>query len=75
MPEYFERGDLRRYGFAMVGMILIATPLEYSIEVTFFSVPESVRLYTYNVRYVFLVGISCFIFLMLSTLLRMSLSR
>jgi hypothetical protein len=52
MPEYFERGDLRRYGFAMIGMLLIATPLEYSIEVEFFSVPDSVKLYTYNVRYV-----------------------
>ena len=75
MPEYFERGDLRRYGFAMVGMMLLATPLEYSIEVTFFRVPENIRLYTYNVRYVFLIGISCFIFLMLSTLLRMSMAR
>jgi two-component system LytT family sensor kinase len=75
MPEYFERGDMRRYGFAMVGMMVLATPLEYGIELIFFSVPENVRLYTYNVRYVFLIAISCFIFLMLSTLLRMSMSR
>jgi two-component system LytT family sensor kinase len=75
MPEYFERGDLRRYGFAFVGMMLLATPLQYSIELTFFSVPENIRLYTYNVRYVVLIAISCFIFLMLSTLLRMSMSR
>ena len=75
MPEYFERGDLRAYGFAMIGMMLLTTPLQYTIEVTFFSVPDSIRLYTYNVRYVVLIAISCFIFLMLSTLLRMSMSR
>ena len=75
MPEYFERGDLRSYGFAMLGMTLLATPVQYSIELTFFSVPDSVKLYTYNVRYVVLIAISCFIFLMLSTLLRMSMSR
>ena len=75
MPEYFERGDLRSYAFAMVGMLILATPLEYIIEVTFFSVPDSVKLYTYNVRYVVLIAIACFIFLMLSTLLRMSISR
>jgi LytS/YehU family sensor histidine kinase len=75
MPEYFERGDLRAYAFAMVGMVLLATPLQYVIEVTFFSVPDSIKLYTYNVRYVVLIGISCVIFLMVSTLLRMSMSR
>lgn len=75
MPEYFERGDLRSYAFAMIGMMLLATPLQYIIEVTFFSVPDSIKLYTYNVRYVVLIAISCFIFLMLSTLLRMSMSR
>jgi sensor histidine kinase YesM len=75
MPEYFERGDLRSYGFAMLAMMLLTTPLQYSIEVTFFAVPESVRLYTYNVRYVVLIAISCFIFLIVSTLLSMSMSR
>jgi sensor histidine kinase YesM len=75
MPEYFERGDLRSYAAAMIGMLVLATPLQYTIEVTFFSVPADVRLYTYNVRYVVLIAISCFIFLMLSTLLRMSMSR
>ncbi|MBS1593538.1 MAG: sensor histidine kinase [Bacteroidetes bacterium] len=75
MPEYFERGDLRSYAFAMIGMMILATPLQYFIEVTFFSVPDSIKLYTYNVRYVVLIAISCFIFLMLSTLLRMSMSR
>ena len=75
MPEYFERGDLRSYGFAMLGMMVFTTPIEYAIELTFFSVPDSVKLYTYNVRYVVLIAISCFIFLMLSTLLRMSMSR
>jgi two-component system LytT family sensor kinase len=75
MPEYFERGDLRSYAFAMIGMMILATPLQYIIEVTFFSVPDSIRLYSYDVRYVVLIAISCFIFLMLSTLLRMSMSR
>ncbi|MFN8276811.1 MAG: histidine kinase [Chitinophagales bacterium] len=75
MPSYFERGDLRSYALAMSGMILIATPLQYIIEVTFFNVPEAVRLYTYNVRYVVLIALSCAIFLLLSTLLRMSMSR
>ncbi|MFN8311052.1 MAG: histidine kinase [Chitinophagales bacterium] len=75
MPSYFERGDLRSYGLAMTGMVLLATPLQYIIEVTFFDVPEAVRLYTYNVRYVVLIALSCSIFLLLSTLLRMSMSR
>ena len=75
MPVYFERGDLRSYALAMLGMMLLATPVQYIIEVNFFSVPEDIKLYTYNVRYVVLIAISSFIFLMLSTLLRMSMSR
>lgn len=75
MPEYFERGDFRSYALAMIGMMLLATPIQYIIEMLVFDVPEDIKLFTYSVRYIVLVAISCFIFLVLSTLLKMSMSR
>lgn len=75
MPEYFERGDFRAFMFAMIGMSVLATSLQYIIEVVFFKVPEDIKLYTYNVRYIVLIAITCMIFLLLSTLLKMSMSR
>jgi two-component system, LytTR family, sensor kinase len=75
MPAYFERGNLRSYGLSMLGIMLLAAPIQYVIEVTFFAVPEEVKVYTYNMRYVSLIAVACFIFLLVSTLLRMAVNR
>jgi hypothetical protein len=75
MPEYFERGDFRSYTIAMVSMFILAPTIQYIIELSFFNVPEEISVFTYNVRYVVWIGFIIFIFLGLSTLLKMAMSR
>ncbi len=75
MPEFFERGDFRAYSIAMVAMLILAPTAQYIIEVAFFQVPEDVKVFTYNVRYVVWIGVTIFIMLSLSTLLKMAMSR
>ncbi len=75
MPEYFERGDFRRYAMAMIGMLILAPTIQYLIELYLFNVPEEIQVFTYNIRYVLWLGITIFIFLTLSTLLKLAMSR
>lgn len=75
MPEYFERGDMRSYTIAVSIMLIVAPLIQYLIEFVIFTVPEDVKVFTYNVRYVFWLGIQIAIFLTVSTLLKMAMAR
>jgi sensor histidine kinase YesM len=75
MPEYFERGDFKSYTLAMMGMLLLAPTIQYFIEFYLFTVPEEIQIFTYNIRYVLWIGITILIFLSLSTLLKLAMSR
>lgn len=75
MPEYFERGDIRAYSVAMTIMLVIAPTIQYILEYTVFSVPEEIKVFTYNIRYVFWLAIQIAVFIIVSTLLKMAMSR
>jgi len=75
MPVYFERGDFRAYSVAMLIMQVVAPTIQYVLEYTVFYVPEEVQVFTYNIRYVFWLAIQTSVFLIVSTLLKMAMSR